>query len=427
MLPPEVTKAKGARTVRRSGGALALAVLGLAAFATIRASAALPPVPPEAGRWLPVAVRDELPSDLAAAIDRVRWTPERVERLIHEMPKAELHVHLDGSLSPETIARLASDLDGSPLRGKTPADIARLSVVSEARPSLAKVLEAFGVVFPLLRRPSAVSEAAYELARRAARSNVRYVEARFAPALLAAPGFTSEDALTAALDGLERGGRDFGLESGVIVCLLRPGLMDVDGNRAMLNLALAYRNRGVVGVDLAGDETRAPLSLYAPLFQEARAGGLGLTVHAGEVPGSPDLATALALGVDRLGHATRLSDHPDLQRDVAARRIPIEVNLTSNLRTSAVPDLRGHPARDWRRLGIPLAISTDDPGVFEIDLVGEYRLLRTELDFGPRDLVAVALQSVDAAFAPAETRVRMRATFEGTLRQLLDRLASDRY
>jgi adenosine deaminase len=376
---------------------------------------------------LPAAAGDVLPSDLVAAIDRVRWTPERVDTLIREMPKAELHLHLDGSLSPETIARLASDLDGSPLRGRTPAEIAHLSVVSEARPSLAKVLEAFGVVLPVLRRPAAVRESAYELARGVARSSVRYVEVRFAPALLASPGFSPEEALRATLHGLERGKRDFGVASGVIVCLLRPGLMAADENRAMLDLALAYRGRGVVGVDVAGDEARAPLSAFAPLLREARAGGLGLTVHAGEVPGSPDIATALALGVDRLGHATRLADHPELLREVAARRIPVEVNLTSNLRTSAVPDLRAHPAREWRRLGIPLAIGTDDPGVFAIDIVGEYRLLQAELGFGPRDLVAVTLQSVDAAFAPEDERRRMREAFENGLRGLLDRLAGDRH
>lgn len=382
---------------------------------------------PEGGRWIPAAVRDELPPDLEAAIERVRWTPERVDFLIREMPKAELHVHLDGALSPETIARLASDLDASPLQGKTPAEVARLAVVSEARPSLAKVLEAFGVVIPVLRRPAAVREAAYELTRRAARSNVKYVEVRFAPGLLAAPGFSSEDALKAAIEGLEHGGRDFGIEWGVIVCLLRPGLMDMEGNRGALDLALACRQRGVVGVDVAGDEAAGPLSAYEALLREAKAAGLGVTVHAGEVAASPDLATALLLGVDRIGHATDLPHHPRLQRVVAERRIPIEVNLTSNLRTSEVEDLRAHPAREWHRLGIPLAISTDDPGVFDIDLVGEYRLLRSELGFGPRDVVAVGLQSVDAAFAPVETRRKMRESFEGSIRDLLDRLASDRY
>jgi adenosine deaminase len=312
------------------------------------------------------------------------------------MPKAELHQHLDGSLWPETIARLASALPGSPLQGKTPAEIARLSVVAEARPSLAKVLEAFDVVLPLLRRPEAVEEAAYELARRASRSGVRYVEVRFAPALLTAAGFTAEDALMAA-----------------------------DENRAMLDLALAYRGRGVAGGDVAGDEAAAPLSAYEPLLRKAKAAGLGLTVHAGEVPGSPDLATALALGEDRLGHATRLSDHPELLREVAARRIPIEVNLTSNLRTSAVADLRAHPAREWRRLGIPLAIGTDDPGVFAIDLVGEYRLLRDELGFGPQDLVVVALQAVEAAFMAPDERSRTRGAFEATIRGLLERLATE--
>jgi adenosine deaminase len=148
-----------------------------------------------------------------------------------------------------------------------------------------------------------------------------------------------------------------------------------------------------------------------------------VTVHAGEVPGSKDLEAALALGADRLGHATLLSRHPALLREVRRRRIPIEVNLTSNLRTSAVADLRRHPARRWRQLGIPLAVSTDDPGVFGVDLSHEYRLLRDELAFRADDLVAVSLQAVDALFLPEVERRALRRSFEEELLDLLGRLA----
>ena len=375
----------------------------------------------------PAAAADEDERETLAAVERVRWNEARVDRFLRELPKAELHVHLDGALSPELIAKLAAKRTGSPLSGRTPSEIAKLSVVSTNQPSLAKVLEAFRVVYPLLRDREALRLAAYETVRRAARSNVRYLEVRFAPELQAAPGFDAEEVLRAAIAGLDQGRREFDVKWGVIVCLLRPdGLMDMKRNEAMVELALRMKSFGVVGVDLAGDEAAAPLSAYASLLRRAKEGGLGVTVHAGEVPGSKDLETALELGVDRLGHATLLAGKPELAREVAERRIPVEINLTSNLRTSAVKSLAEHPARRLRELGIPLAVSTDDPGVFDIELNDEYRLLRDELGFGPRELLDVSLRALDAAFLPAEEKARLRADFHRAARGLLDALAEDR-
>lgn len=362
--------------------------------------------------------------DLTAAIARVDWTAERVELLITGMPKAELHLHLDGALSPETIKRLATEQNYAPLKDKTTAEIAALSVVSSARPTLAKVLDAFGVVYPLLRDASAVETAAYEAVKTASLSNVRRLEVRFAPALQATGTFSSEDALRAALKGLERGRADFAIGYGVIICLIRPeAFVDMARNEEMLVLALKYIGRGVVGVDLAGNEAAAPLALYAPLLRRAKAGGLGVTVHAGEVPDSKDLETALELGVDRLGHATLLGSRPKILKEVVARGIPVEVNLTSNLRTSAVKSLDVHPAKEWRKLGIPLAVSTDDPGVFAVDLNHEYRLMHSGLGFGPAALITASLQAVDALFLPAPEKAALRAVFEAELLALLERLA----
>ncbi|KAB2964072.1 MAG: adenosine deaminase, partial [Thermoanaerobaculia bacterium] len=167
------------------------------------------------------------------------------------------------------------------------------------------------------------------------------------------------------------------------------------------------------------------LSAYAELFRRARRGGLGLTAHAGEVAGSADLETALALGVDRLGHATQLAARRKLLAEVIRRRIPVEVNLTSNLRTGAVRVVGEHPVREWFRAGVPIALGTDDPGVFGNDLAGEYLLLHRELGFSPGELIAVALQGVDALFLPEPRSRRLRRQFERELETLLDALARE--
>jgi len=365
-----------------------------------------------------------LPAELAARFAAVEWTPARVEALARRMPKVETHVHLDGALSPETLLDLARRQGDSPLAGLSLDEVRRRTVVAEPRESLAGVLAAFEAFYPLLRDAGAMERAAYETVAAAARQGTRYLEVRFAPALQTAPGLDQSQVLDAVLRGLERGRRDFGVGSAVIVCLIRPpAFVSLETNSAMVDLALERRGRGVVAVDLAGDEAAAPLSTYAPLLARAKAGGLGLTAHAGEVPGSGDLEAALALGVDRLGHATLLARKPELLADVVRKGIPIEVNLTSNLRTGALAAAKDHPVHTWYRAGVKIAISTDDPGVFAIDLPGEYLLLHRELGFTPAELAGVALEGVDSLFLPEAERQRIRHEFEAELAKLLDELA----
>ncbi len=374
---------------------------------------------------LSAAPAPALHTALAARFSSIEWTPARVERLVREMPKVETHLHLDGALSPETVQALARMQGDSPLAALSLDEIRRRTVVDEPRENLAAVLEVFKTLYPLLRRREALHLAARELVAQAARDGTRYVEVRFAPALNAAPGFSQDDALDAVLAGLAEGRRLHPVGSGVIVCLLRPpGFVDLATNRKMLELAIAARHRGVVAVDLAGNEAAEPLVTYTELFHRAREGGLHLTAHAGEAPGSNDLATALALGVERLGHATLLGERPDQLAEVIRRRIPLEVNLTSNLRTGVVARIADHPVRTWFRAGATIALSTDDPGIFGIDLPGEYLRLARELGFTPAELATVALQGFDALFLPPRERVRLRRDAERDLGRLLDELAN---
>jgi adenosine deaminase len=235
--------------------------------------------------------------------DAIAWTDETRERFVAALPKIETHLHLDGSLSPKTIAALAEQQRHAPLMGRSEAQIAALTIVDTPREDLATVLEAFLAIYPLLHTPEALETIAYDLIAAAHEHNIRYVEVRFAPVLQAVPeqGFTIEAVLEAVLAGLARGRRDFGVESAVIVCLFRP--LPVEANAEMLDAAIAFRERGVVGIDLAGDEAEVPLAAFADLYRRAGAAGLFRTVHAGEVADSGDLALALELGVDRIGHA----------------------------------------------------------------------------------------------------------------------------
>lgn len=354
-----------------------------------------------------------LPTHLAETAARVDWTPERTRRLAELMPKVETHLHLDGSLSPETVARLAAEQGYAPLQGLTPAEIRGRIVVDSPRSSLVEVLAAFDAYYPLLKTPAAVETSAYELIREAARQNVLYCEVRFAPALQATPGFPAQAVLEAALKGLERGRRDFGTDSGVIICLLRPfAFVDRDANEAMTKLAVAFAGRGVVGLDVAGDEAAEPLTSYEGWLRRGRAAGLGLTVHAGETPGGRTLETALELGVERLGHATHLAEYPSLTDEVRRRGVVIEANPTSNLRTRSVASYAAHPIGGWRRDGLRTTVSTDDPGLFAIDLAHEYLVLNEHLGFSPAELLALSYEGISALFLPEAKKKILTARFE---------------
>ena len=365
-----------------------------------------------------------LPAPIEAAVDQVSWTPAKVSRLIERMPKVELHLHLDGALTPELIQALAREQDHPTLRDKSLDEIRRLATIEEPRASLAAALEVFHVVLSVLRRPEAVERVAYDLARRARGQNILYFEARFAPALMTGPSLSAEEALRSALRGLRRGERDFGVQSAVIICLIRPfELVSRRDNEAMLDLAIRYREQGVVGLDVAGDEAALGLEAYRDLLLAGRRVGLRLTPHAGEVAGGRNLETALELGVDRLGHASQLREKPELRAEVARRGIVVEISPTSNLRTAAITSYEAHPAPGWLREGLRLAPSSDDPGIFGIDLVHEYRVLAERMGLTPRELVAVSLQALDGVFLPAGEKADLRRRFEAELLRLLGELA----
>lgn len=337
-----------------------------------------------------------------------------IERFIAAMPKVETHLHLDGALSAATVKRLAEATPGSPLRGLSVEEIRRRVVVETPRAALGEVLAAFDAFYPLLKTAAAVELAAYEAAREGARQNVLHHELRFAPVLQAAPGFTAQDALDAALRGIARGRADFGVSGSVIVCLLRPfSAISREVNAEMAALAVEYAGRGVVGLDVAdigaGNEA---LSSYAEWLKAGRAAGLGITAHAGEAPRGREIEDALDIGVDRLGHGVRLRERPDLAAEVRRRGIPVEANPTSNLRTGAVASYREHPARAWLDAGLRVTLSTDDPGVFGVDLNHEYGVLAREQGFAAEELLRVSRNGLDSLFLPEAEKRALAAEFD---------------
>ncbi|MBI4346558.1 MAG: adenosine deaminase [Elusimicrobia bacterium] len=289
------------------------------------------------------------------------------KRSLREIPKVELHCHLDGALRPATILELGRAQGVRLPADRLPELIRHVQVTKPC--TLTECLKVFDLVLPLLQDADSLARAAYELVEDSAQDNIRHLEVRFAPALHGSRGLSTDDAVAAVLRGLARGHARFGVSTGVIVCLLR-GLPESRNAAAFESLRRAYGS-GVVGLDLAGDESRFPIDAYAKFFERARELGIPATCHAGESR-VQEIRAALDLGVARLGHATRLCDDASLLGEVARRGVAIEVNLTSNVRTGSVPSIESHPARTWFEAGIPLSLNTDDRGLFGIDLTHEY-------------------------------------------------------
>jgi adenosine deaminase len=331
--------------------------------------------------------------------------PERLLRL----PKAELHVHLDGSLRPNTMLELAEARD-VPLPAST-ADELAVHMAVPGQTSLENYLERFDLTLAVLQDHEALERVAYELVVDHASENVRYVEVRFCPQLNTKRGLTAAEVVDAALEGLRRAEDGHDIQAALIVCALRSH--DGVSSREMAELAVAYRSRGVVGFDLAGAEKGNPVRDHADAFRCAAEADLPITIHAGEGFGPASIREALELGhADRIGHGTRLHEDPELLGIVRDRGIPLEVCVTSNVQTGAAPSPDRHPLRDYFDGGINVCLSTDNRLVSGVTLVDEYRHARDALGFTWPELVTLARSGFEHAFVDDESRRTLLRRFD---------------
>ena len=318
------------------------------------------------------------------------------------LPKAELHVHLDGSLRPATMVELAAEL-GVPLPASEPGILARAMRASGSN-NLAEYLEKFAVTLSLMQTPEALERAAYELAEDAARENVRYLEVRYSPVLHTTEGMTLDEAVEAPLRGLARAEADFHILTGIIVCGIRsfqPSL-----SLRMAELAVAFKDRGVVAFDLAGREAGHPARDHAEAFHFAARHNLAITVHAGEGEGADSIAQALhECHARRIGHGTRLLEDPALEAFVNDHRIPLEVCLTSNVHTRVAPTFEAHPLRRYFDSGQVVTLNTDNRLISATTLTDEYWLAHRHLGFTWEELTEVALLGFQAAFLPYQAKL----------------------
>ena len=298
-------------------------------------------------------------------------------------PLAELHLHLEGSVEPETLRELDPSV--------TPEEIAR----SVAYADFAGFIESYIWVNRRLRTPGDYALVARRLFERLACEEVRYAEVTVSAGMILWKG----QEFAPVFEDLQR-------EAARTKVVIR-WILDAtrqfgpDAAKLVFDLAAERVNEGVVAIGLGGYEERGPASWFADLYRSAREGGLRLTCHAGETTGPESVWEALAIGSERIGHGIRAIEDARLVAHLRDHDIPLEVCITSNLRTGAVGSLEAHPVRRLYDAGVPIVLNTDDPALFGCTLGSEYELARRAFGFTGDELAALARNGFRYAFDQA--------------------------
>jgi len=322
-------------------------------------------------------------------------------------PLVEIHRHLDGNVRIETVLDLARQ-HGLDLPAWTVEGLRPYVQITEREPSLVHFIAKFELLRRVMVDYAAVRRIVRENLEDAVREGIDAIELRFSPYFMAEEhGLDTFGVVEAACDALEEG-RDLPVRAKLIGIISRHYGRAV--GRIELAAALRGRGRGVVALDLAGDEANFPGELFVDHFRQAREGGLHVIAHAGEAAGAESVRQAvLGLGAERIGHGIRAVEDPAVLDLLAERGIPLEVCPTSNLHTSTVATYRDHPLPALLKRGLAVTLNTDDPSISGIDLANEYRVAVDEIGLTEIDLRRMQETALQAAFLSEEERAALLA------------------
>ena len=327
-------------------------------------------------------------------------------RTVESLSKVELHQHVDGSIPVSTTWRLMRRHGLAPV--ETVGEMRRLlQLQPQEKGSLLSYLDKFHYPLWITQFYENIVTVTYEIVRRAHAKGVRMLELRYSPSIHTFAGLTLRQSIRAVLSGMNRAQKRFpDLELGLIVISMRqhgPHIAKIMARQALAEAQHLHRRCGVIGFDLAGAERGNPPRLFAEAYEIARAGRLGLTVHAGEDEGPERIWEALdTLGVDRIGHGCSAIRDRALMRRLARDQVLVECCVTSNYQTGAVANGRPHPLYEFLERGIPVAICTDNTTVSATDQVRENRRLLERLSLA--ELEAIHRRAREFSFVRANER-----------------------
>ena len=335
---------------------------------------------------------------------------ETFRQLVVDMPKTELHTHLEGAVKPETILDLAGQY------GVDVGTLPELKRKIEMRPgeNLLDFLKKFNPFRFVFDHPESLQRVAYEMVEEDALEDVLYTEIRINP-VKHEEVLSIEGVLDAVLQGMHQASQDFGIEARLIVSINRS--YPVESAMRVARAAVARKDQGVVGLDLAGDEVHFPAANFKTVFDYAKRQGLHITIHAGEAAGPESIRQALDVcHAERIGHGVRLGEDPALLQEVARRGVTLEMCPDSNLLINVVKDLKSYPLPVYVEVGVPVVVSTDDRHIFNLTMVGEYMALAENCGLSLQDLHRISLAGIRSSFLPDAEKTALEARWHERLR-----------
>lgn len=337
-------------------------------------------------------------STTAVLIDPAIW--------LRDLPKAELHLHLEGSITPATLVELSHRNDPEPLT------LAAAAAVYSYH-DFPSFLLSFKAVTTRLHTAADYELITYNMLRDLSAQGVRHAEAYISIGILYWQARLDVDEVMAAIEsGRQRAERDFNISLLWIIDAVRHFGLEACGRVFRKAAELQHVYPSVVGIGIGGNELLGPAHEFRDLYAEAKASGLRLTCHAGENTGPESIWAALNIGAERIGHALSAQQDPELIEVLAQRQIPLELNITSNLRTGCCPALFEHPVKMYFEEGLMITLNSDDPPFFGATLLEEYQLAHRDFEFSLDQLRELAANSIEASFLPPDRKLALLAEIE---------------
>jgi adenosine deaminase len=326
-------------------------------------------------------------------------------KIIENMPKTDLHCHLDGSVRMNTILDLANK-QGVELPVSNKEALRKILVPGLKCKTLVEYLKPFDITLSVMQESEALYRTAFELAEDAAKENIWYLEVRYSPVLHTNKGMKLTEIVDAVLSGLRDAEKKYPIKTGVIICGMRN--INPETSMTLAELAMAYKNQGVVAFDLAGAEENYPAKHHREAFYTILNNNINCTAHAGEAYGPESIHQALHYcGAHRIGHGARLKEDGDLLNYVNDHRIPLEICLTSNIQTKAAKSFAAHPLKLYYDYGLRVTINTDNRLISNTTMTKELHLAALHANWDMNDLKNVIIAGFKSAFLPMREKTTL--------------------
>jgi len=353
-----------------------------------------------------------------AYVEEMHKHAEASIRLISEIPKIELHLHLEGAIPLSTLFDLIKKRGGDP----------SISSLEDLKKKLtyrdfSHFIEVWTWKNTFIQEERDFEEITYHVLRSLSKLNVKYLEAFYSPGDYLRQGLSVPKITEYVIKGKEKAYSDFGIRSELIIDLIRDHGPKVGMQR--LDEVTPYLHKGVIGIGIGGSEQTFPADPYRDLYREARRRGFRLTAHAGEVAGPVSIWAAIRkLKCERIGHGARANEDLQLLSFLKKSQIPLEMCVTSNVKTNVFKSIKSHPIKQYYNNGLMVTVNSDDPTMFNTTITQEYLQLVNELNFSLQDIKQLTLNGIEASFMPYEMKEKMEHKFHEEWEKLLDKYSN---